>query len=133
MARRPFRRLIREASNVFEIATASDCIEQFQESLFSLAANRVIDVPCVECCCRVVGGEIATPNDRQVWKPRTNFTTACDRADRLRARHNRYSQEFHSPLLDYRNQTFRGMGIQVAVNDSVVFFTLHNRSDRKNR
>ena len=76
---------------MLEIAIAPDCIEQLQESLFPLAADSVVHVICVERDRCIVGGEIASPNDRQVWEAGTNFAAACDCADSLWARHNRDS------------------------------------------
>ena len=61
----------------------TDGVEQFQKSLFSLTAHGVIHVACVERGGRVVGGEIAAPDNRQLGKLRTNFPAACHRANRL--------------------------------------------------
>ncbi len=65
VAHRPVGSFVGEAGNVFEIAMPANRLEQFEERLFSLTAHRVVHVARIQRGRRVVGREIASPNNWQ--------------------------------------------------------------------
>lgn len=81
--------LVRETVNTLQIAISSNCFQQVEEGLLALSADGVVDVGCVKSRSRVVGCEVASPNNRYMRELCSNLAATCHGTDRLRSGHDR--------------------------------------------
>ncbi len=51
-------------------ARPTQCVQQLEQRIFALPANRVVHILCIQRRVRVGGREVAAPDDRNVWTKR---------------------------------------------------------------
>src|ERR1035438_3391548 len=83
---------IGETVDILEISKSTNRFQQFQESLLALAADCIIHIICVENGSCIVGGEVASPNDRQLGESCSHFAAGGDGTNRLWSGHHRNRQ-----------------------------------------
>src|SRR5580704_88443 len=110
---------IGETVYILEISKPTNRFQQFKESLLALAADGIIHIICVENGSRIVGGEVASPKDRQMGESCSHFAAGGNGTNRLWSGHHRNRQKFHRPLFDQIDQRFGRLGIDVAVDDAI--------------
>src|SRR5947209_1315529 len=98
-----------------------------------MAANDVVDVAGAQAGVVMLRGEVAAPDDAQLWMASLQLSTKRDSVTQLRARHDRDAEHgraafAHQPI--YGPQRLR---VEIAVHDDVLVPALEQRPEREQR
>jgi len=87
-----------KAGDFFRIAPFAQHVQQFDESLFALAAHHPVDIGCVQYRFGIEAGEIPAPDRGNIGISRLDLLGETDGAGQLRAGHHGKTDRAHRIL-----------------------------------
>ena len=123
--------LIRQAAHRRQLTFRADRRYQFDERVFSLAANHEIHISRVQRRVSVKRWKIAAPCNGHFGVLLTEITANGNRRDHLRPRHDGYREQFNTVLRRNPRDSGARISIQISIDDNIVLFAFERGRDGK--
>src|SRR5258705_1826521 len=120
---------IRETEDRFEGTVTSDRIEEFEDGVFALSANDVVNVFRVERGVGIDRREVAAPDDLDVGMQAADLAGGLHCCDHLWAGHDGDTEKFDVVSGDELKNNLERVVVEVAVDDLILFASFeHGRN-----
>ena len=122
---------IYEPEDGVEWALAPEGGDEFEEGVFTLADNCVVDGFGVERGLGIDGGEIAAPCNGDVWAQAAHLATDFHSRDHLRAWHDGDAEQFHVMFVDEIDDGCERAIVDIAIDNFVLFDAFEHSCERQ--
>src|SRR6266550_4698229 len=125
--------LIGETEDRLERTGTADRVQEFEDRVFALSANDIVDVFGVERGVGIDGREVAAPDDLDVGMQPTDFAGGLHCCDHLWAGHDGDAEQFDIVSRDELKNDVDRVVVEVAVDDLILFAPFEHGGDGQYR